>query len=79
MTLFSRTGLGDQGGASLRCGREEEGFFHAKTRLELGGEAGSRTGGGAAEAPQRLGSGAGPGSLEGRLMGTGWNHIEWLE
>ena len=56
-----------------------EAFFQAKTGLELGGEAGSRTGGGSAEAPQRLGSGARPGSLEGRLSGTGWNHREWLE
>jgi hypothetical protein len=79
MTFFSRTGLCDQGGASLRCGREEKGFFQVKTRLELGGEAGSRTGGGSAEAPQRLGSGARPGSLEGRLSGTGGNHREWLE
>ena len=47
--------------------------------LELGGGAGSRTGGGSAEAPQRLGSGARPGSLQGRLSGTGWNHREWLE
>jgi hypothetical protein len=36
MTIFSRTGLGDQGGASLRCGREEEAFFEGKTRLEFG-------------------------------------------
>ena len=43
------------------------------------GEAGSRTGGGSAEAPQGLGSGARPGSLEGRLSGTGWFHREWLE
>ena len=42
-------------------------------------EAGSRTGGGSAEAPQRLGSGARPGSLEGRLSGTRGNHREWLE
>ena len=31
------------------------------------------------EAPQRLGSGARPRSLEGRLSGTGWNHRKWLE
>ncbi len=59
-----------------------EAFFEAKTRLELGGgggEGGARTGGGSAEAPQRLGSGARPGSLEGRLSGTGWINREWLE
>ncbi len=32
--------FGDQGGASLRCGREEEACFQAKTRLELGGKQG---------------------------------------
>jgi hypothetical protein len=49
------------------------------TGLELGRKQGSRTGGGSAEAPQRLGSGARPGSLEGRLSGTGRNHRERQE
>ena len=47
----------------------------ARTRSE----AGSQTRGGSAEVTQRLGSGARPGSLEGRLSGTGGNHREWLE
>jgi len=68
--------------SSLRLSHLWRCFMAWATGLELGGEAGSRTGGGSAEAPQRLGSGARPGSLRGvfrKPEGTtasGWNDAE---
>lgn len=71
---FWRSGRGVIEVRSGRGGRLP-GEDPARTR----GEAGSRTGGGSVEAPQRLGSGARPGSLAGRLSGTGGNHRKRLE
>ena len=75
-------GFGDQGGASLRCGREEEAFFKAKTRLELGGKQGRER----EAVPPRLPSGWAAGHDLDRLRGvfrepdgttaSGWNDAE---
>jgi hypothetical protein len=78
-TLTGRRQFWRSGRGVIEVRSGSGGLLPGEDRVRTRGEAGSRTGSGSAESPQRLGSGARPGSLEGRLSGTGGNHCEWLE